>query len=207
MAERFYGKGYDHVDDAAAAALMALNYQPRVGDQEYMGLLVEGPDGKIYRSDFQTQARAHSSEWSGIPLGRPVGIVHNHPKQQIGDRYSSTYFSNQDANTAYALQAPSYIAAIQHNAPSADRKLDAPPHRTAGVKPGNEFLAQFPIDEMLQQQARTNPLTAAYLAQRPGGARPFPDRIPPLAQMPSFNAASPEEARMRVATITNSSRR
>lgn len=196
MAERF-GKGYDNIDDAAAAALMALSFQPRVKNQEYMGLLVQDPvTGQIYRTGFQTEGKQMSSSWTGTPDGRVVGVAHNHPMPRAKDRYPHTNFSLADIDTATDLKVPSYIAAMQSVGPSQDRKFVQTGGITGGGAgaPGQEFLAQFPIDEMLQQMARTNPMTAAYLQQKRAGGDLSPiaaaARVTEMMKMPTFNVSA-----------------
>ena len=115
MAERF-GKGYDNADDAAAAALMALNFQPRVADQEYMGLIYQDPsDGKFYRTNFQTQGQRGASEWRGSLEGKAAGLVHNHPMHSERSAYKSTDFSPADVGTAQSMKVPSFIRSSDVN--------------------------------------------------------------------------------------------
>ena len=152
-----YGKGYDNVDDAAAAALMWLAHQPRNSNQEYMGLLFQDPtDQKYYRTEFQTEGKHDTSSYTGAPDGRIAGIVHNHPPQRAGDHYPSTDFSFTDAATAEANKVPSYIVGLGVSG-DADRKFvpkgDLTPGQIKtlaqrlGGEHGQPFLAQFPIEE------------------------------------------------------------
>lgn len=149
----FYGNPYNTVDDAAAAALMALGYQPRVHNQEYMGMIVKNPaDGKYYRTDFQTQGDRMNSSWRGYPGGQVAAIVHSHPAQQMGDKYPHTDFSSSDVSSADQLHVPNYIAAMQPDgSPSQERRYTQGESKplTYGAQ-GDRFLAEYPIDEQLQ---------------------------------------------------------
>ena len=125
-----------------------------------------------------------------------VGVAHNHPQPRAKDRYPSDRFSAQDVTTASDMKVPSYIAAMQGVGPSQDRKF-VQTGGLGGMQQGEELLAQFPIEEMLQQMARTNPLTAAYLQQKraQGDTNPIAAaaRVSQMLQMPKFdvNAAAP----------------
>jgi hypothetical protein len=154
MSEK-YGKGYDHLDDAAAAALMRLSVQPRWADQEYMGLLIKGEDGKYYRTNFQTQGSRHSSEWTGYPGGQVAGVVHNHPASRSGNKYPSTHFSPEDINTARSMNVPSYVTTPQHLSIPAQVR-HTPDRKTNATQPiaGEEFLAEFPWEEFKQHMMR-----------------------------------------------------
>lgn len=153
----FYGKGYDNVDDAAAAALMMLGYQPRVQNQEYMGMIVKNQsDGKYYRTDFQTQGSRDTSSWRGYPGGKVSAIVHSHPAKGLMDRYPHTDFSTTDVDMANQLKVPNYIAAMgQDGQPSQERKyVQGENESVRGGAQGNQFLAEIPIDEMKAMWAR-----------------------------------------------------
>lgn len=153
-----YGKQYDTLEDAAAAALFRLGRQPRVRDQEYMGLLFQDPDtGKYFRGEFKTSGKRNTVSAAFEPLGTLAGIVHTHPTDRHGDRVPNTYFSDTDIRTAEELGVPSFIAAMKKPSeggwPSNDVRLTderktvqalGMVHKTA---PGEEFLAQFPWEE------------------------------------------------------------
>lgn len=172
-----YGRGYEHVDDAAAAALMALEFQPRVDGQEYMGLLVKDPEtGLTYRTNFQTKGSRDSSEWTGYPDGKVVGVAHNHPAPRTGQNYPGTHLSVQDLNTARQMGVPSYVAAVAElkggrRAPASQVKY-TPNTKTKATAPraGEELLAQFPIEEFLQfiaaKRSREYPTAARIIAER-----------------------------------------
>lgn len=167
-----FGKGYDNIDDAAAAALTLIERQPRAEGAEYMALLVRDPNtGKIYRTDLQTQGKRGTSSWQGYPDGEIVGVVHNHPAPTRNDRYPATMFSGTDIGTATQLGGvPSYIAAMRDSGrgPRSDhRRLpkDTSPDRTSPIE-GEQFLAQIPIDLIFQLMARDNPLLASILQNR-----------------------------------------
>jgi hypothetical protein len=160
-----YGRPYDHIDDAAAAALFAIEQQPNVSMQEYMALLVRDADNKYRRSAFQTQNSKMTSSWTGIPDGTPVGTVHNHPRAEKGDRYPRTHFSDTDVGTARDNDERAYITAIDPKAAvNQQRVFDPDTTRTynaadARERPqiqsaGDELLAQFPIDEQKLMIAR-----------------------------------------------------
>lgn len=166
-----YGKGYEHVDDAAAAALMALEFQPRVRNQEYMGLLIRDPQtGLVYRTDFQTQGARLSAEWQGHPDGQAVGVAHNHPARAINAQgYPGTFFSPGDQATAAGMKVPSYVAAMERSGTAQQRRLRTDKN-IGKPREGEEFLAQFPIDEFLQyiaaKRSRENPIAAAIINER-----------------------------------------
>jgi len=192
----WYGQGYDNIDDAAAAALMALSYQPHADLQEYIGVLVQDPiTGKIYRSGFQTQGSNNTSSWTGYPGGKIIGIAHTHPTEHKGNRYPSTNFSVTDVNQARKIGEPSYVTTPSRAGPNADLKY-TPETKDVASKPvpGQEFLAQFPIEEMLQQMARTNPMTAAYLQQKKAGGDLSPiaaaARVTEMLKMPQFDISA-----------------
>lgn len=173
-----YSFGYQHIDDAAAAALMALEYLPGVADQEYMALLVQDPKtGLITRTDAQTQGKRNESKWTGRPGGKLAGIVHSHPAQQTGDRYPATHFSAADVSAANATKAPIYLTAIAPKGQAADARKYSPRASHKDLpRPGAEFLAQFPIEELLQHVAATrsreNPIAAAIIqAMNNGNSR------------------------------------
>jgi hypothetical protein len=169
-----YGKGYEHVDDAAAAALMLLERQPRAKDQEYMGLLVRDPEtGLVYRTEFQTAGERHTSSWRGTPDHPVAGIVHNHPTMRPHDKTPHTEFSPADLGTAAQLGTPSYVTAMMPKGVARQVKLGRQrktydmitDKKQTGV--GEEFLAQFPIEEFMQYIARErrakNPIAAAII--------------------------------------------
>lgn len=175
-----FGKGYDNIDDAAAAALMALAFQPRVQGQEYMTVLVKDPQTGLYRREaFQTQGNSHASEWTGRPSGPLAGLVHSHPAPGVGDRYASTSFSAADVNTQRETQVPSYVAAMDFaphgkSQTSQDRKYSSTSRaKAAGPSAGEEFLAQFPIEELIAHIDRRNAFTQAAAATRKRGANPL----------------------------------
>lgn len=97
------------------------------------------------------------------------------------------------------MNVPSYITAMPAAANGsqlpADRRYQ-PDSREQARKPepGQEFLAQFPIEEMLQQMARTNPMTAAYLQQKRAGGDLSPiaaaARVTEMMKMPTFNVSA-----------------
>lgn len=152
-----FGQPYDNVDDAAAAALLALSMQPRVDMQEYMALLVKEQNGKFRRTEFQTQRDPNTSSWEGRPEGSVAGIVHNHPAQKLGDLYPQTMFSREDLLTSEKFKNPSYIAAIKRGEPSQDRVYSptgVQPKEIKGPAEGQQFLAQYPIEELKMQIAK-----------------------------------------------------
>lgn len=171
-----FGNAYDNLDDAAAAAMYMVARQPRVQGQEYMTLLVQGEDGKIRREAFQTSGDPDHSSWAGRPSGKIVGVVHNHPANKVGDKYAGTNFSLQDMDTARSLGVPSYVAAMEPSKTSSpksqERKYrpDGPNAKAKTAVPGEQFLAQIPIDEMLEYMARSSPMTRAYLDRKKANA-------------------------------------
>jgi len=103
------------LDDAAAAALLALAYAPI----EHIGLLYE-QDGQILATPAQTLN--HNASAGGtfeIPKGSLRAIFHNHParKKRRGGMASENRdrmraeFSTDDILQAQRLGVPSYIAA------------------------------------------------------------------------------------------------
>lgn len=170
-----YGKGYDNLDDAAAAALFMLSLQPRVQGQEYMTLLVRDPStGMIRREAFQTQGQRDRSAWTGHPEGQVEGVVHSHPPPRTGDKYRSTMFSAADIGTAHDLGKPSYIAAMGY-APEGQTPVSQDRRYTPQGRPaprpmaGEEFLAQFPIEELIAHIDRRSAFTQAAAAARAKG--------------------------------------
>jgi hypothetical protein len=166
MSEKNYGKGWDNIDDAAAAALMLLAHQPRVDNQEYMGLLVKGADGKYYRTALQTQGKRTASEWRGYPDGRLAGIVHNHPVEDEDNShgYGPQVFSDTDVNMARENNVPSYIAKmVAGGLPVESRytpgvsgtfRAPGPGKRPVELAIGDQFLAEFPWEEFKQHMMR-----------------------------------------------------
>lgn len=152
MADKgLFGGHYDTPEDAAAAALLAIEYAPRAANQEYMTLLVEDPTTKrIRREAMQTQGSATKSEWSGYPQGPIRGLVHNHPVPRQGARYRHTMFSQEDINSARLLQVPAYVAAMQEKGAASNRLYQPTRNRALATQPieGEEFLAQYPIEEL-----------------------------------------------------------
>lgn len=154
--------GYEHIDDAAAAALMlaeryAMESADRRSVPEFMTLLSQDPmDQLFYRSPLQNLGSPEGGQATFDTRGRPRGIVHNHPP---GPR--SDYFSGTDLSEAKRMGVPSYIAGLDRRGKlSSHRKFDpAKPSstkafRNAGVMEeqsrGDPFLAQFPIEEYLR---------------------------------------------------------
>lgn len=191
MADKgLFGGEYDNIDDAAAGALLVNEYQPNARKQEYMTLLVRDPrTGKIRREAFQTQGNEVSSQWSGYPQGQIVGIVHNHPAYREGKKYPGFFLSNQDLNTARQMQVPSYIAAMQPpgHGPADTRTYNPPKGATSKLNveiPGEQFLAQYPIEEMkmiMAQRIRNsnmNPAMKTRLLERLLVPTPSQVRIP-----------------------------
>lgn len=172
-----YGKGHEHLDDAAAAALFMLGLQPKASGREYMGMLIQDPnDGKYYRTGFQTDGNRSSSSYRGVyrdkdgPVtedGYPVrGIVHNHPAERGGEWIPNTHFSPNDISTREALSnVPSYVAAMNPSKQKGWRSNDvvmgedrASFRDTNGIvetAPGEEFLGEFPWEEFKQHLMRT----------------------------------------------------
>lgn len=168
----YFGQPYDRIEDAAAAAAMLLQRQPRAEEIEYIALLLQNPEtGKFFRSDFQTQYERNSANYSGgIPSGSLRGMIHNHPVPSRGAAHSHTKFTPTDVtNTAgrdlagflVPMEGPGKGGLLQLGKES--RKMGR--HRGGPVE-GEKVLAQIPIEELLQFHARRNPLMAAYLAQR-----------------------------------------
>lgn len=189
MAERF-GKGYDNVDDAAAAALRFIERQPQADQVEYAGLIYQDPsDGKFYRSGLRTSGQKGSvrgASWNDIPREWLRGMAHNHPVPGRESRFLNNEFSDTDAETATNLNIPSYVTGMQKQGPSQDRVLPlegraarkmVPGSDLSGARrysvPGQEFLAQIPIEEQLEAMARTSPMMRAYLAARKPAANPM----------------------------------
>jgi hypothetical protein len=162
---RNYGLPKDHIDDAAAAALFALEQQPNVSMQEYMALLVKDHNGKYRRTEFQTQGSPMTSSWTGTVDGKPSGMVHNHPKSTSGDRYPRTHFSDTDTHNAVEHNNRSYITAIDPTKKVNEHRQFVPGETETynasdrGNRPkvhsqGDELLAEFPIEEQKLAIAR-----------------------------------------------------
>lgn len=153
-------QGYEHIDDAAAAALYALGQMPHVARQEYMGLLLRDPQtGLIHTTDLQTDKQRDASSYRGPLNGRKIaGVVHSHPVQR-----GNTEFSSADVGIATNLGVPSYIAAIQEKGGSKHVRYKPKPSHKGTSQPGEEFLAQLPIDVIVQHLNTRNPFVAALL--------------------------------------------
>jgi hypothetical protein len=190
MAERF-GKGYENVDDAAAAALRFIERQPQADQIEYLGLIYQDPsDGKFYRTGLRTSGQKGSvrgASFNDVPKEWLRGMVHNHPVPGRDSRFLNNEFSDTDAETATRLGIPTYVTGMQKQGLSQDRVLPlegrAPRKQVPGSDlsgnrrysvPGQEFLAQIPIEEQLEAMARTSPMMRAYLAAKQRGTAPNP---------------------------------
>lgn len=163
-----FGKPYDTVEDAAAAALMWLERQPRATQQEYMALLFRDRDtGKFFRGGFKTSGRRDSVTATFEPLGEVAGSVHNHPAPRKGSDVSNRVSQADILGTA-ELGAPGFLAAMNEGAPAVQGAFDPEQNRhivrkaqrasSSGRSPvdarTDPFLAQFPIDEFKQALAR-----------------------------------------------------
>lgn len=167
LPEGLFGGEYDHINDAAAAAALVASFQPRVAKQEYMTVLVEDPKTKkIRRAAFATDGSATGSSY---PLyrnkkgeyflkdgSRVVGLLHTHPPAKPGDKYPVTSFSDTDVNTAIDGMVPSFVAGMPDRPPNQPTQSSVyhprPSHRNS-IQPGEQYLAQFPIDEWKMQIA------------------------------------------------------
>jgi hypothetical protein len=151
------GRGYETPDDAAMAALEVLRRLPNAEQQEYMALLMQNPsDGLFYRSPFATTG--HRDRVDPVPiqtLGRPRGVVHNHPTQNSFEQTRrNEQFSATDVRVAQQLEVPSFLEAYKPNQNvGLTRKINPDEVRTPRSRDthfkGEDFLAQFPIEEVI----------------------------------------------------------
>lgn len=165
--EGLFGGEYDNIYDAAAAADLVASFQPRVADQEYMTAIVEDRNTKkIRRGAFETDGDRYGSsypiyqnkngEWFTADGNRILALSHSHPKTLPGDRYPVTHFSDTDVNTAIDGMIPSFVAGMPERPPfqATQSSVYKPrPSHKGSVRPGEPYLAQFPIDELKMQIA------------------------------------------------------
>lgn len=130
-------KGYDNLDDAAAAALFAIRNAPT----ENMGALYALGNGYA-RTSMITRGRGAAVRGElQVPQGMLRALFHNHPSVPGADAERAK-FSPNDKAQANRLGVPSYIAA-------GDKVMRYANGRT------EEVLAEFPTDEWRSYIMRT----------------------------------------------------
>lgn len=157
-----FGQGYEHINDAAAAALMMIARQPGATGREFAPLLVRNPQGLIQRSQMAIGNETGATVDPALAGGNPiVGLAHNHPS-------GSPIFS--PADVAASRFGPVFLRPMGGGSP--DQKFtpgESETMRLVGVDEpvgvGDPFLAQFPIEEFLQLIGRDNPLVNALISE------------------------------------------
>lgn len=105
----------DALDNAAYAALLAIERRPRGHIDEHIGLLYQDPEtGSVLSTNPQsTGQRSKATGAFTVPTGSARGIFHNHPAQgqhrSLRNVGGAEQFSNGDISTAKQLGLPSYI--------------------------------------------------------------------------------------------------
>lgn len=180
MADPFYGLGYDNLDDAAAAALAAIARQPRADEQEYLAALVQNPDtGKFFRSNIVTSGErstvsSDAAAQMQVFKGTLRALAHVHPRPTNKGKFLNTNLSDADAATGTQFKVPMYLTAFPKSGnvttdkvlPVNDRAnpvgyTDPGTGKQRNYVPGNNFLAQFPIEELIQSIDQRNAFARA----------------------------------------------
>lgn len=174
-----FGKGYDTMEDAARATLEYIRSQPDLDQVEYAAGIWQDPEtGKFYRTGLATsRSRGHVS---GEEIGKVLnnvpelsglrGMVHNHPSGPFASLFSEADVRNikqlskqikqvnPDANFGSFVEGMAEggaMGAFRRIRPEGDhRKIRAKDIRAFTGVEGEEFLAQFPIDEFTARLAQ-----------------------------------------------------
>lgn len=155
-------KGYDNVNDAAAAALMRINRLPHANEREYIGLIYEDPEtGKFLFTDPQTRNREGKTRGKfRIPKGSLRGFIHNHPEGG-NDRHRDR-LSEDDVNMSRQLGVPSFIGV--------GNELFMFSGKTRGRMGLTEpVLAKIPVPELKSEMQKRQLLARALLGPEPRG--------------------------------------
>lgn len=153
--------GYDTADDAAAAALHAVQRLPGGQEYEHLGMVYQDPDtGRYFFTDPQSQGRAGQANGRfQVPQGGLRGMYHNHPANGAANAGPRDVFSLDDMAAVKRHKVPSYIG-VDHDVYRRDvgqrdkRKpqrsigvgVSATPQRQGGQ--GKPVIAKIPMDQL-----------------------------------------------------------
>lgn len=194
-----YGIGYDNIPDAIAGADDALGRQPGVRASEgkdaaeYTTVIYRDPtDGKLYRTRFATSGSAGQA-----PVGQlftemrdanlaPLAVLHNHPGGKNA-AFNPQYLSAADTALGKGEQKGQTTGPVQMFLHANDQMLQGTGRMetTTALDPQTHqrvyqhfqttepFLAQIPIQEIVQRIDQRNAFTRAAAAIRNAGKNPI----------------------------------